>query len=148
MNSEENKIEEKNENEIIKESKNENIKENKEKKRSLSNDNFQDIYSKINLIKQKHKQHKEIDNKNHFSLNNYQIDKLMNDNKLKTLFEMLEPNAKNYEVKYNKKSNLYQTYNNKNNINTNYLNLYNTNSNLDKFKNFEQGTQENKRQRR
>ena len=144
---EENKNEERKENEIIKELRNETIKENKEKKRSLSNDNFQNIYSKINLIKQKHKQHKEIDNKTRFSLNDYQIDKVMNDNKLKELFEMLEPDTKKYNVKYNKNTDLYQTFNNKNNINnnnTNYFNLYNTNSNLEKFKNSEQGTQKNK----
>ena len=146
---EENKKEERNENEIIKESKNENIKENKGNKRSLSNDNFHDIYSKINLIKQKHKQHKEIDNKTRFSLNDYHLDKLMNDNKLKSLFDMLEPDAKKYNVKYNKNTDLYPTYNNKNTININnnnpnYFNLYNSNSSLEKFKNSEQGTQKNK----
>ena len=85
-------------NEIIKD--NIDINENKNQKYISLDNNFEDICSKINLIKKKLKEHKELDKNNYFSYNEYQIDKLMNDGKLKNLFEMFEPNVKKYKIPY------------------------------------------------
>ena len=97
-------------NEIIKD--NIDINENKNQKYISLDNNFEDIYSKINLIKKKHKEHKELDKNNYFSYNDYQIDKLMNDGKLKNLFEMFEPNVKKYKIPYQKSSDFFNSYQN------------------------------------
>ena len=139
-------------NEIIKD--NIDINENKNQKYISLDNNFEDIYSKINLIKKKHKEHKELDKNNYFSYNDYQIDKLMNDGKLKNLFEMLEPNVKKYKIPYQKSSDFFNSYqnnkfdsnkyNNSNsnteifqkNILSNSLNrIYSLNSNINRFQN-------------
>ncbi len=76
--------------------KNNNFEEEKPEKKIpfLKDTNFDEIYSKINSIKQKHKEHFEENNSNnYFSLSNYQIDKIISNNNLKELFEMLEPKA-------------------------------------------------------
>ena len=115
-------------NEIIKD--NIDINENKNQKYISLDNNFEDIYSKINLIKKKHKEHKELDKNNYFSYNDYQIDKLMNDGKLKNLFEMLEPNVKKYKIPYQKSSDFFNSYQN-NKFDSNKYN--NTNSNTEIF---------------
>ena len=139
-------------NEIIKD--NIDINENKNQKYISLDNNIEDIYSKINLIKKKHKEHKELDKNNYFSYNDYQIDKLMNDGKLKNLFEMLEPNVKKYKIPYQKSSDFFNSYqnnkfdsnkyNNSNsnteifqkNILSNSLNrIYSLNSNINRFQN-------------
>ena len=76
--------------------KNNNFEEEKPEKKIpfLKDTNFDEIYSKINSIKQKHKEHFEENNSNnYFSLSNYHIDKIISNNNLKELFEMLEPKA-------------------------------------------------------
>ena len=139
-------------NEIIKD--NIDINENKNQKYISLDNNFEDIYSKINLIKKKLKEHKELDKNNYFSYNEYQIDKLMNDGKLKNLFEMFEPNVKKYKIPYQKSSDFFNSYqnnkfdsnkyNNSNsnteifqkNILSNSLNrIYSLNSNINRFQN-------------
>ena len=134
----ENEIDNQNENLESKNDEKKNEENIKQKLPKLSKENFEEIYSKIDLIKQKHKEHQEIDNKVHFSLNDYQIDKVMHDDKLKKLFEMLEPNASRYNfTTFQKSSDFFSTYN-PNNENTNKLfNSYNqtTIQNLDKLKN-------------
>ena len=139
-------------NEIIKD--NIDINENKNQKYISLDNNFEDICSKINLIKKKLKEHKELDKNNYFSYNEYQIDKLMNDGKLKNLFEMLEPNVKKYKIPYQKSSDFFNSYqnnkfdsnkyNNSNsnteifqkNILSNSLNrIYSLNSNINRFQN-------------
>ena len=92
---------------------NEENKNSEEKKENIKNENFKEFYSKIELIKQKHKEHSEIDKNIHFSINDYKIDVLLNDNKLKEIFEMIEPNS-NYKVQYKKSSEIFSSYNFKN----------------------------------
>ena len=70
----ENEIDNQNENLESQKDENKNEENIKQKLPKLTKENFEEIYSKIDLIKQKHKEHKEIDNKVHFSLNDYQID--------------------------------------------------------------------------
>ena len=129
--------------EIETENKNNEIEENKMKE---INDDFKDIYSKINLIKQKHKEHSEEDEKFHFSINDYKIDLLMNDDKLKQIFQMLEPEIKNYQFQYKNVSDLFSEYKfltEKNKL----FNEYNSNLNLlkmEKFKNSNNGLTLNK----
>ena len=99
-----------NENFNIEIEKNNNDDEEKPEKKIpfLKDTNFDEIYSKINSIKQKHKEHFEENNSNnYFSLSNYQIDKIVSNNNLKELFEMLEPKANfNY---YNSPYNSYNS---------------------------------------
>ena len=110
------------------------------------NDDFKDIYSKINLIKQKHKEHSEEDEKFHFSINDYKIDLLMNDDKLKHILKMLEPEMTNYKFPYKNVSDLFSEYKfltEKNKL----FNEYNSNLNLlkmEKFKNSNNGLTLNK----
>jgi hypothetical protein len=110
------------------------------------NDNFKDIYSKINLIKQKHKEHSEEDEKFHFSINDYKIDLLMNDDKLKHILKMLEPEMTNYKFPYKNVSDLFSEY--KFNTEKNKLfNDYYSNSNIvkmEKYKNSNNGITLNK----
>ena len=110
------------------------------------NDNFKDIYSKINLIKQKHKEHSEEDEKFHFSINDYKIDLLMNDDKLKHILKMLEPEMTNYKFPYKNVSDLFSEY--KFNTEKNKLfNDYHSNSNIvkmEKYKNSNNGITLNK----
>lgn len=62
---------------------------------------FENIYSKIQVIKEKHKQEKEnAEEPTKFSLKNYNIDKVLSDNKLKEVFQLLEPNVS--ALTYNK----------------------------------------------
>ena len=135
-------------NEEEKEEKKEELKEetNKAKLPKFTSENFKEIYSKIDLIKKKHQEHKELDDQIHFSLNDYQIDKLMHDEKLKKLFEMIEPNALryNYNFNYQKSSDFFSTYKMENS--NNFYNTYknNTNQNLDKFKSTIPGSSLNK----
>ena len=134
----ENEIDNQNENLESQKDENKNEENIKQKLPKLTKENFEEIYSKIDLIKQKHKEHKEIDNKVHFSLNDYQIDKLMHDDKLKKLFEMLEPNASRYNyTTFQKSSNFYSTYNPNNDNSNKLFNSYNqtTSQNLDRLKN-------------
>jgi len=110
------------------------------------NDDFKDIYSKINLIKQKHKEHSEEDEKFHFSINDYKIDLLMNDDKLKHILKMLEPEMTNYKFPYKNVSDLFSEY--KFNTEKNKLfNDYYSNSNIvkmEKYKNSNNGITLNK----
>jgi hypothetical protein len=110
------------------------------------NDDFKDIYSKINLIKQKHKEHSEEDEKFHFSINDYKIDLLMNDDKLKHILKMLEPEMTNYKFPYKNVSDLFSEY--KFNTEKNKLfNDYHSNSNIvkmEKYKNSNNGITLNK----
>ena len=110
------------------------------------NDDFKDIYSKINLIKQKHKEHSEEDEKFHFSINDYKIDLLMNDDKLKHIFQMLEPEMNNYKFQFKNVSDLLSEY--KFNTDKNKIfNEYNSNSNIlkmEKYKNSNNGITLNK----
>ncbi len=129
--------------EIETENKNNEIEENKMKE---INDDFKDIYSKINLIKQKHKEHSEEDEKFHFSINDYKIDLLMNDDKLKQIFQMLEPEIKNYQFQYKNVSDLFSEYKFLTEQNK-LFNEYNSNLNLlkmEKFKNSNNGLTLNK----
>ena len=110
------------------------------------NDDFKDIYSKINLIKQKHKEHSEEDEKFHFSINDYKIDLLMNDDKLKHILKMLETEMTNYKFPYKNVSDLFSEY--KFNTEKNKLfNDYYSNSNIvkmEKYKNSNNGITLNK----
>ena len=81
INQEEEKKLEKNENEIINANK---------------NNNNDDFFAKIKSIKDKHKEHNDESKKIHFSLSDYKMDKVLGDEKLKSIFEMLEPNKNNY----------------------------------------------------
>ena len=81
INQEEEKKLEKNENDIINANK---------------NNNNDDFFAKIKSIKDKHKEHNDESKKIHFSLSDYKMDKVLGDEKLKSLFEMLEPNKNNY----------------------------------------------------
>ncbi len=63
---------------------------------SNRNNNNDDFFAKIKLIKDKHKEHNDESKNIHFSLSNYKMDKVLGDEKLKSLFEMLEPNKNNY----------------------------------------------------
>ncbi len=81
INQEEEKKFEKNENDIINANK---------------NNNNDDFFAKIKSIKDKHKEHNDESKKIHFSLSDYKMDKVLGDEKLKSIFEMLEPNKNNY----------------------------------------------------
>ena len=134
----ENEIDNQNENLESQKEENKNEENIQQKLPKLSKENFEEIYSKIDLIKQKHKEHQEIDNKVHFSLNDYQIDKVMHDDKLKKLFEMLEPNASRYNyTTFQKSSNFFSTYNPNNDNSNKLFNSYNqtTSQSLDRLKN-------------
>ena len=123
---------------------NEENKNSEEKNKNIKNENFKEFYSKIELIKQKHKEHSEIDKNIHFSINDYKIDVLLNDNKLKEIFEMIEPNS-NYKVQYKKSSEIFSSYNFKNeNAKKFYENAISKKSNMNKFKDKEDGTTLNK----
>ena len=60
------------------------------------NNNNDDFFAKIKSIKDKHKEHNDESKKIHFSLSDYKMDKVLGDEKLKSIFEMLEPNKNNY----------------------------------------------------
>ena len=92
--------EEKNEN-INEEEKNE--EKNEEEKKEINsekiiNNNNEDFFSKIKLIKEKHKEHNDEFKSNHFSLLDYKMDKVLGDEKLKNIFELLEPNLNKYPL--------------------------------------------------
>ena len=90
--------EEKNEN-INEEEKNENKNEEEKKEinsEKIINNNNEDFFSKIKLIKEKHKEHNDEFKNNHFSLLDYKMDKVLGDEKLKNIFELLEPNSNKY----------------------------------------------------
>lgn len=94
------------------EKKNDDDEEKPEKKIPFLKDtNFDEIYLKINSIKQKHKEHNDEYNSNnqHFSLSNYKIDKIVSNNNLKELFEMMElkSNYNFYNSPYNSNNNNY-----------------------------------------
>ena len=142
-----NKSENKIENKEIKEEENKNEKltekKNENTNKELNNENFKEIYSKINLIKQKHKEHSEKDKNIHFSINDYNIDKLMKDIKLKKIFQLFEQVNNNQNIK-NKKSVLFTP---KYTIKTKLFNIFNTQTNIlnsEKFKNSNEGSTQNK----
>ena len=91
--------------EIENNSNNNNINEEEEKKIETNeneiintniNNNNDDFFAKIKSIKDKHKEHNDESKKIHFSLSDYKMDKVLGDEKLKSIFEMLEPNKNNY----------------------------------------------------
>lgn len=86
---------------------------------------FENIYSKIQIIKEKHKQEKEsAEEPTKFSLKNYNIDKVLNDNKLKEVFQLLEPNVS--ALTYNKfLSKSVNTSNTNRNAYSKYYSLFN-----------------------
>ena len=113
-------------NEIIKD--NIDINENKNQKYISLDNNFEDIYSKINLIKKKHKEHKELDKNNYFSYNDYQIDKLMNDGKLKNI-KIINLIQKNIIIQI-----VIQIFQ-KNILSNSQIQIYSLNSNINRFQN-------------
>ena len=128
------------------EKKNDNLteKKNDEKNDELINENFKEIYSKINLIKQKHKEHSEKDKGTHFSINDYNLDKLMKDIKLKQIFQMFEQTNDNYQNIKNKKSVLFNPHYS---IKAKLYDVFNRKSNIlnnEKFKNSNEGSTQNK----
>ncbi len=142
-----NKNENKIENKEIKEEENKieklTEKKNENTNKELNNENFKEIYSKINLIKQKHKEHSEKDKNIHFSINDYNIDKLMKDIKLKKIFQLFEQVNKNQNIK-NKKPVLFTP---KYTIKAKLFNIFNTQTNIlnsEKFKNSNEGSTQNK----
>ncbi len=127
------------------ENKNDNLteKKNENKNNELKYENFKEIYSKINLIKQKHKEHSEKDKNIHFSINDYNIDKLMKDVKLKQIYQIFEQVNNNQNItnkksvlftpNYSVKKKLYEIFNRQSNL-----------LNIEKFKNSNEGSTQNK----
>ena len=78
--------------------------QNEEEKKPIDNERqkaFELIYSKIKIIKEKHKKDKEnTEQVPQFSLHNYNIDKVLCDNKLKDIFHLLEPNMPTMSIKF------------------------------------------------
>ena len=105
-----------------------------QKKRLILKDkNFDEIYKKINFLKSKHKEHEENENNNQiFSYYNYDLDKIMKDDKLKHLFEMMDPNIQINSFKLKNKNNIYNYKNSRVNQNNIYI-LYNNNQNENNF---------------
>ena len=105
-----------------------------QKKRLILKDkNFDEIYKKINFLKSKHKEHEENENNNQiFSYYNYDLDKIMKDDKLKHLFEMMDPNIQINSFKLKNKNNIYNYKNSRINQN-NIYNSYNNNQNENNF---------------
>ena len=67
-------------------------KENEKSKETLRKEALNNIYSTIKQIKEKHKKEKEEEEETQaFSLKNYKIDKVLSDNKLKEVLQLMEP---------------------------------------------------------
>lgn len=69
-------------------------KDNENTKDTIRKEAINHIYSTIKQIKEKHKKEKENEEDNlTFSLKNYKIDKVLSDNKLKEVLQMMEPSV-------------------------------------------------------
>ena len=102
----------------------------------LKDKNFDEIYSKINFLKQKHKEHEQNeDNNKIFSYYNYDIDKIMKDEKLRQLFEIMDPNIQINSYTLKSKNN-YDFKNKFQNFRINQNNLYNSKNNYENNNNF------------
>ena len=108
-----------------------------QKKRLVLKDkNFDEIYQKINFLKLKHKEHEENDNNNKiFSYYNYDLDKIMKDDKLKYLFQMMEPNIQINSFNIKNKNNDYDFKNKFQNFRINQNNNFNPNFNYNNNQN-------------
>lgn len=99
-----------------------------EEKKEINNERkeaFANIYSKIRIIKEKHKKDKEnTEQIPKFSLHNYNIDKVLCDNKLRDIFQLLEPNIPSMTFNKFMSSSMSAQTSNRNAINK-YYSLFN-----------------------
>ena len=103
----------------------ENIEEEKKPIENERQKAFENIYSKIKIIKEKHKKDKEnTEQVPQFSLHNYNIDKVLCDNKLKDIFQLLEPNIPTMSITKFMSSSVSTQSSNRNTFNK-YYSLFN-----------------------
>ena len=126
-----------------------NINDKKNEIKIGKKENFKEKYSKIDLMRQKHKEYIKFDKEVRFSLGDYKLEKIKDD-KLKKILDMLETTSYNkYNIKFQKPCVLFtSSYNFKNKKNSQGVyDFYNTGpneKNMEKFKNSENGTTVNK----